>query len=96
MIVELFLIVSTIIGAAVLLDVFIDWAKDVVRSIYNAIAGILYATRLAASRAVFKIYTKLSDGRYIEKERYVSESEVPAEVRNLSIGVQTRVAEIRV
>jgi hypothetical protein len=92
MIIELFIGIIMITGAAVLLSTFIDWAEQIVIGIAGAILGVLYATRRAAG-AFLEVFTQTRDGRWLTTTREVSESELPAELQNISRNDRTRVAE---
>lgn len=94
MIVEIFLFLSAVAGAAILLSTLIDWAEQIVIGIAGAILGVLYATRRAAG-ALLEVFTQTRSGKWYTQPREVSESELPEELRSLSRNDRSRVAEFR-
>jgi hypothetical protein len=79
-------------AAMVLLDEIFDWAANVIRGIANAVISALYFVK-ERIKSVFKLYTQTSDGRWIETTREVAESEIPEELRGITLGESVKISQ---
>jgi len=88
------LLLGAIIGGLLVAfwDDIMDWANAVINAVYDAILAALYAVRTITG-AIMRTYVQRSSGVWEERSRIVSESELPSELRSMSLNNPRKVAQ---